>query len=135
MVTTEQIYAMNAINFADTKPPTINVNSNLSEAVKLMKASENGIVFVVDEVGKIVGVITDKHLLDLLSQPQSGNILAKDAKQEVNEDLFIKMNDSLATALIKLRRSKVVPIVTKDDVIVGQITKKSILAHMDTLSD
>lgn len=109
-------------------PITLNVDSKAGDAVKIMKEFKIGGIPVVDENGKLLGIITNRDLR-----------FQKDMSTPVQE---IMTKDNLITAIdevsldeaeeiLKIHKIEKLPIVNEEGKLTGLITYKDILKNID----
>lgn len=109
-------------------PITLNVDSKAGDAVKIMREFKIGGIPVVDENGKLLGIITNR---DLRFQK---NMSAPVQEIMTKENLITAIDEvSLdeAEEILKIHKIEKLPIVNKEGKLTGLITYKDILKNID----
>ena len=109
-------------------PITLDINSTVLDAVKIMREYKIGGIPVVDSNKKLVGIITNR---DLRFQKE----LNIHIKEVMTKDNLITAVDEVsldeAEEILQIHRIEKLPIVDKDGKLTGLITYKDILKNID----
>jgi len=109
-------------------PITLDINSTAADAVKIMKDYKIGGIPVIDGIGKLLGIITNR---DLRFQKD----LSIPVKDMMTKDNLITAVDEVsldqAEEILQIHRIEKLPIVDKDGKLTGLITYKDILKNKD----
>lgn len=109
-------------------PITLDINSTAGDAVKIMRDYKIGGIPVVDGIGKLLGIITNR---DLRFQKD----LTIPVKDMMTKDNLITAIDEVsldqAEEILQIHRIEKLPIVDKDGKLTGLITYKDILKNKD----
>ncbi len=109
-------------------PITLDINSTAADAVKIMREFKIGGIPVIDNDGKLLGIITNR---DLRFQKNMG----APVKDIMTKDNLITAIDEVsldkAEEILQVHRIEKLPIVDKDGKLTGLITYKDILKNID----
>jgi CBS domain-containing protein len=113
-----------------TPPATINAASSLQSAVELMWVKKVGSVIVVDQQGRVSGLITEKDviyaaakgMLKKKEEPSAETIMAKNV-------VCVKKEDDLKAVIEKMRAHnlKHMPVVDNDNRPIGMVSLRDVL--------
>ena len=113
---------------------SVGLDSGLRDVARLMKEEDCGIVPVVDERGRLRGVLTDRDLvLRTLAEGRSPDSMV--AREIMTDDVEAVMPDEDIHSLLGLmgrRQVRRVPVVERDDRLVGIISMADIANRADT---
>jgi predicted transcriptional regulator len=118
-----------------THPIVVEPWDGLTEVVKKFCFYNVGALPVVDQHGVVQGIITLRDLVGLMGT--SSTPLNVQVEEIMNTDLAtVDSNSSLgyAVTLMSLRRVRRLPITSKDRAVVGVITNKDILRHVERIA-
>lgn len=106
------------------------LDTNLAEATALMWENNCGILPVLNETGKLAGVVTDRDLCIALGtrDVRSSELFVRDV---VNRGAKVcKTNDDIHTALWNMSEGKIrrLPVVNDDAVLVGVVSMDDVVA-------
>jgi CBS domain-containing protein len=148
MRTTDEVLKSKAALFADVDVPRVTKKEPWASIIEKVKNTPEHTIFVVDESGKLIGIITDQDIVTALSKPelaeklQQNKLSAKDVMTalDMGKDTVAKSSDSLEDVIEKMqgtnalkRRLKVMPVVDKSGAPIGQVTRASIQRSLDDL--
>ncbi len=109
-------------------PVTLDINSTAADAVKIMREFKIGGIPVIDNEGKLLGIITNR---DLRFQKN----MAVPIKDIMTKDNLITAIDEVsldkAEEILQVHRIEKLPIVDKNGKLTGLITYKDILKNID----
>ncbi|UII28546.1 IMP dehydrogenase [Fulvivirga maritima] len=107
-------------------PITLNINSNVMDAEKIMREYKIGGIPVVDENRRLIGIITNRDLRfhKDMSTPIS-EIMTRDALITAEENVGLEK----AEDILQEHKIEKLPIVNKDGILTGLITYKDILKN------
>ena len=110
-------------------PKACTLTDNLAEAARLMWEADCGIVPVVAESGKVVGLITDRDICmsAMIKGRTESNIAVEDA---ISGKLFAcRPEDDIHTALKTMRENKVrrLPVVAADGKLQGMLSMNDVV--------
>jgi CBS domain-containing protein len=112
---------------------SVRLDSSLRDVARIMKEEDCGIVPVVDESGRLRGLLTDRDLVirTLAEGRPPDNLLARDI---MTDDVEVVTPDEDIHSIISLMGSKQVrrvPVVERDDRLVGIIAMADIATRAD----
>lgn len=109
-------------------PITLNINSKVLDAENIMKEYKIGGIPVIDESGKLIGIITNRDLRfhKDMSTPIK-DIMTKDSLITAEEDINLEK----AEGILQQHKIEKLPIINKSGVLTGLITYKDILKKRD----
>ncbi|MBL3657707.1 IMP dehydrogenase [Fulvivirga sediminis] len=107
-------------------PITLNINSNVMDAEKIMREYKIGGIPVVDENRRLIGIITNRDLRfhKDMSTPIS-EIMTRDSLITAEENVGLEK----AEDILQEHKIEKLPIVNKDGILTGLITYKDILKN------
>jgi len=105
-------------------PITLTPDNKISEALQLVKEKGISGLPIVDESGKLVGLLTNRDIrFSIDANTKIKELMTTEGLITVNED--IKMDD--AKKLLHLNKIEKLPVIDKDNYLLGLITLKDIL--------
>ncbi|MGC9114591.1 MAG: CBS domain-containing protein [Fervidicoccaceae archaeon] len=117
-----------------SKPPiTMHKNDSVLDAAKLMFNNRIGSVLVVDDSGKLIGIVTERDLVYLVSLGKSHLASEYPVWQLMTENpVTAKPTDSIEEALARMKEINVrhLPVVDEDGRPVGVISVRDIIDFM-----
>lgn len=118
-------------------PKACTLTDNLSEAARLMWEADCGIVPVVAEGGKVVGLITDRDIcMAAMTKGRNESSIAID--DVISGKLFIcKPEDDIHSALNTMRENKVrrLPVVNADGKLAGMLSMNDVVLKAAEVGD
>ncbi len=109
-------------------PVTLNIDSTAGDAIKIMREYKIGGIPVVDEEGKLLGIITNR---DLRFQKE----MSVPVQKIMTKDNLITAIDEVsldeAEEILKIHKIEKLPIVNEEGKLTGLITYKDILKNID----
>lgn len=124
------------VMFKEDKNPVISDKDLLRKAVELMSKDNLGIVSIVDEEGKIKGIITDGDLRRILLNTQDTltHLFNQWATDHMTKDPITVPEDmSLKDALILMNTKKVwvLPVIDKERKVVGLLHMQAVIEALN----
>lgn len=117
-----------------SKPPiVVHKNDSVQEAAKLMFNNRIGSVLVVDEEGKLVGIVTERDLVYLVSLGKSHLASEYPVWQLMTENpVTAKPTDTIEEALSRMKEINVrhLPVVDEDGKPIGVLSIRDIIDFM-----
>ena len=116
------IYRVSDLMHVDEKNPIVSGDSKVDEVIMEMTSKGLGCTNVIDENGKLIGIVTDGDLRRLLSQ--KGEIRSKSATNFMTVDPKRTQPDSLAVDAINLMEEykiTMLPVVNEDNKPIGML--------------
>jgi CBS domain-containing protein len=111
----------------------VHLDSNLREVARVMKEEDCGIVPVVDERGRLCGVLTDRDMVirTLAEGRPPDNMHARDIMTDDVEAVTPDEDIHSIIALMGRRQVRRVPVVERDDRLAGIISMADIATRAD----
>ena len=114
-----------------SNPKACSASTNLAAAAELMWTKDCGILPVVDDAGKVTGIVTDRDLLIAL-----GTRNVRPSELTVGEVMMTpvvtcRASDDVDSALSQMeaRQIRRLPVVSEDGALVGMLTMNDIVLH------
>ncbi|BES81997.1 CBS domain-containing protein [Pyrodictium abyssi] len=119
-----------------TSPPvTIDPNATIKDVARKMREERVGSVLVVDEEGRLRGIITEHDLVFACSEGWDPN--TKQAWEIMTEDpITVKPDEDIVVVIKKMRDANIrhIPVVGEDGKPLGMISARDILDFVMTLA-
>ncbi len=108
-------------------PVTVGVNSSVRDAVRVMFSNSIGSVIVVDDVGRPIGIFTERDLVKLVAQDVSldsriGDVMTRDLVTVKSSESIVK-----AAMLMSEHRIRHLPVVDDEGRLVGVISIRDVV--------
>ena len=119
------------------RPKVCALSDNLAEVARLMWEADCGIVPVVAEGGKVVGVITDRDIC-MASMTKGRNVSNIAVEDVVSGKVFTcKCNDDIHKALDTMRENKVrrLPVIGADGTLQGMLSMNDVMLRTEETRD
>ncbi|MEM0061321.1 MAG: CBS domain-containing protein [Fervidicoccaceae archaeon] len=117
-----------------SKPPiTVHKNDSVQDAAKLMFNNRIGSVLVVDDDGRLIGILTERDLVYLVSTGKSQLLNEYPVWQLMTENpVTAKPTDTIEEALARMKEINVrhLPVVDDDGKPVGVLSIRDIIDFM-----
>jgi CBS domain-containing protein len=114
-----------------SNPKACSPSTNLAAAAELMWTKDCGILPVVDDAGKVTGIVTDRDMLIAL-----GTRNLRPSELTVGEVMMTpvatrRANDDVDTALSQMeaRQIRRLPVVSETGALIGMLTMNDIVLH------
>jgi CBS domain-containing protein len=145
MESLQDVLKMRAAIFADPDAPRANIDTPVSRVIRMLKDNPEHIVYVVDELNRLVGLITDQDVLVALATAKTARKIADDTlvAGDIMKPINIKetkslslTTDTLEDVIAKLggeKRLKVMPVINPSGSPVGQVSRASIQRNLNEL--
>ena len=118
-------------------PKTCTLNDNLANVARLMWEADCGIVPVVAEGGRVVGLITDRDIC-MASMTKGRNVSNIVVEDVVSGKVFTcKPNDDIHIALDTMRENKVrrLPVIAADGTLQGMLSMNDVMLRAEETRD
>lgn len=109
-------------------PVTLNIDSTAGDAIKIMREYKIGGIPVIDEEGKLLGIITNR---DLRFQKDMSAAVQEIMTKENLITAIDEVSLDEAEEILKIHRIEKLPIVNDEGKLTGLITYKDILKNID----
>lgn len=106
---------------------------NLAIAAELMRQRDCGVLPIVDDERKVIGIVTDR---DICLAAASGNAKLSEIKAEDftrEKIVLVKENEKIEDALKKMKKNRVkrLPVASQDCILIGIISVTDVLLATD----
>lgn len=120
-----------------TNPKACTLTDSLAEAASMMWEADCGILPVVAEGGKVVGLITDRDIC--MAAAMKGRQLANIAVEDVisGKAFGCKADDDVRSALMTMKEKKVrrLPALADDGTLIGMLSMNDIVLRAEEAKD
>lgn len=117
-----------------TPPVTVGRDEPVEKAARLMFENRIGSVMVVDENGKLVGIVTERDLVYVVVRGGAGKGLSVWEVMTENP-VTVAPDELLADAIERMRNARVrhLPVVGKDGKPLGMLSMRDVMDYLLTL--
>jgi len=118
-----------------TPPVTIGPDASIKDVARKMRTERVGSILVVDEEGKLRGIITERDLVFACSEGWNPEV--KQAWEIMTEDpITVKPDEDIVTIIKKMRDANIrhIPVVDDNGKPLGMISARDILDFIMTLT-
>ncbi|OWJ55242.1 histidine kinase [Pyrodictium delaneyi] len=126
---------LRARDIMTTPPVTIGPDASIKDVARKMRTERVGSVLVVDEEGKLRGIITERDLVFACSEGWNPEV--KQAWEIMTEDpITAKPDEDIVTIIKKMRDANIrhIPVVDDNGKPLGMISARDILDFIMTLA-
>lgn len=126
---------LRARDIMTTPPVTIGPDASIKDVARKMRTERVGSVLVVDEEGKLRGIITERDLVFACSEGWNPEV--KQAWEIMTEDpITVKPDEDIVTIIKKMRDANIrhIPVVDDNGKPLGMISARDILDFIMTLA-
>ncbi|KSW12705.1 histidine kinase [Pyrodictium occultum] len=117
------------------QPVTVGLNTSIRDVAQLMRKNRIGSVLVVDEEGKLRGIVTERDIVFACSEGWDPN--TKQAWEIMTEDpIAVKPDEDIVDVIKKMRDANVrhLPVVDDEGKPIGIISARDIMDTILTLA-
>jgi len=126
---------LRARDIMTTPPVTIGPDASIKDVARKMRTERVGSILVVDEEGKLRGIITERDLVFACSEGWNPEV--KQAWEIMTEDpITVKPDEDIVTIIKKMRDANIrhIPVVDDNGKPLGMISARDILDFIMTLT-